>query len=171
MKSLYLRHCHSSWGTIPHSWARIILFRGRFLVLRHPGYEPTVEQIPQLPHMSKNALISHLSTSGSERNYVCPIDTLKNQYQPRVLRFHDSSRARMSWNDPFWDWKMDQKRSFFKWVYCALAQKKLTGEMIPFSVGGGILSTSFHQAVLPALKGGKHPIPCLPPYWMELPYY
>jgi len=28
----------------------------------------------------------------------------------------------------------------------------------------GILSTSFHQAVLPALKGGKHQIPCLPPY-------
>ncbi|WJZ97155.1 hypothetical protein VitviT2T_015783 [Vitis vinifera] len=28
----------------------------------------------------------------------------------------------------------------------------------------GILSTSFHQAILPALKGGKHQIPCLPPY-------
>ena len=35
----------------------------------------------------------------------------------------------------------------------------------------GILSTSFHQAVLPALKGGEHPIPCLPPYWMELQNY
>lgn len=23
IKSLYSRHCHSSWGTIPHSWARI----------------------------------------------------------------------------------------------------------------------------------------------------
>ena len=28
----------------------------------------------------------------------------------------------------------------------------------------GIISTSFHQAVLPALKGGKHTIPCLTPY-------
>lgn len=28
----------------------------------------------------------------------------------------------------------------------------------------GIRCTSFHQAVFPAPKGAKHPIPCLSPY-------